>query len=229
MSVVHRSLLRHGFNAGALHGDMDQHARMATLDAFRKGEITLLVASDVAARGLDIPEVSHIYNYDVPTHADDYVHRIGRTGRAGRAGTTLMLVTPAETKYVAAINKLTNLDIPWHGEAVSEEAGGKRERRAPKRGRRGEPGRAAKEAAPAAKETPREEKPQAEKPKQEPKPSKAGKPEKKHAEKHGEKPREKEKKRGKEPRKRGGKEGPVVGLGDHVPAFLLRPVRTDRD
>ena len=83
VATLHRSLVRHGFSAIALHGDMDQSARTAALDSFRRGEIKLLVASDVAARGLDIPAVSHVFNFDVPHHADDYVHRIGRTGRAG--------------------------------------------------------------------------------------------------------------------------------------------------
>ena len=83
-SSLHRSLLKHGFNVAALHGDMDQRSRTAALDAFRSGEVPLLVASDVAARGLDIPAVSHVFNYDIPHHAEDYVHRIGRTGRAGR-------------------------------------------------------------------------------------------------------------------------------------------------
>ena len=86
VATLHRSLVRHGFSAVALHGDMDQSARTAALEQFRKNEVTLLVASDVAARGLDIPDVSHVFNFDVPHHADDYVHRIGRTGRAGRSG-----------------------------------------------------------------------------------------------------------------------------------------------
>ena len=84
VATLHRSLERHGYSVGALHGDMDQHARLRTLESFRDNQITLLVASDVAARGLDIPAVSHIFNFDVPTHSEDYVHRIGRTGRAGR-------------------------------------------------------------------------------------------------------------------------------------------------
>ena len=78
------SLERHGFSVGALHGDLDQRARMAALDAFREGRVQLLVCSDVAARGLDIPDVSHVINYDAPHHSEDYVHRIGRTGRAGK-------------------------------------------------------------------------------------------------------------------------------------------------
>src|SRR5437867_4620640 len=117
VAQLHRSLLRHGFNAAALHGDLDQAARTAALDSFRKGEVTLLIASDVAARGLDIPAVSHIFNFDVPHHADDYVHRIGRTGRAGRSGTAITVVAPADRKNVAAIEKLIGQTIPWMGEA----------------------------------------------------------------------------------------------------------------
>src|SRR6266850_2083849 len=116
VAALHRSLLRHGFSAIALHGDMDQPARTAALDQFRKNEVTLLVASDVAARGLDIPAVSHIFNFDVPHHADDYVHRIGRTGRAGRSGTAVTIVAPTDRKNVAAIEKLIGQTIPWMGE-----------------------------------------------------------------------------------------------------------------
>jgi superfamily II DNA/RNA helicase len=110
---LHRSLLRHKFNAVALHGDMDQPARMAALDRFRRGEAELLIASDVAARGLDIPEVSHVLNFDVPHHPDDYVHRIGRTGRAGRTGTAITIVAPIDRKAVDAIERLTGQTIPW--------------------------------------------------------------------------------------------------------------------
>src|SRR5437879_12801028 len=92
---------------------MDQSARTAALDQFRKGEIPLLVASDVAARGLDIPAVSHVFNFDVPHHADDYVHRVGRTGRAGLSGTAITIVAPIDQKSVAAIEKLTGQTIPW--------------------------------------------------------------------------------------------------------------------
>ncbi|MDR3468854.1 MAG: DEAD/DEAH box helicase [Xanthobacteraceae bacterium] len=112
VALLHRSLQKHGFSAVALHGDMEQSARTAALDQFRKGEMPLLVASDVAARGLDIPEVSHVFNFDVPHHADDYVHRIGRTGRAGRAGTAISIVTPADEKSITAIEKLIGQTIP---------------------------------------------------------------------------------------------------------------------
>ena len=112
VALLHKSLVRHGFAAVALHGDMDQPARMAALDLFRKGEAPLLVASDVAARGLDIPEVSHVFNFDVPHHADDYVHRVGRTGRAGRSGTAISIVSPIDHKSLAAIEKLIGQSIP---------------------------------------------------------------------------------------------------------------------
>src|ERR1041384_6821543 len=111
VATLHRSLVSHGFSAIALHGDMDQSARTAALDQFRRGEVKLLVASDVAARGLDIPAVSHIFNFDVPHHPDDYVHRIGRTGRAGRSGTAITIVAPADGKAVAAIEQLTGKTI----------------------------------------------------------------------------------------------------------------------
>jgi superfamily II DNA/RNA helicase len=124
VATLHRSLVRHGFSAIALHGDMDQSARTAALEQFRRNEVTLLVASDVAARGLDIPDVSHVFNFDVPHHADDYVHRIGRTGRAGRSGVAITIVAPAEQKSVAAIEKLIGQPIPWAAppEGGAEEA-----------------------------------------------------------------------------------------------------------
>ncbi|MBC7150048.1 DEAD/DEAH box helicase [Ciceribacter selenitireducens] len=108
-----RSLERHGFSVGALHGDMDQRSRTNMLAGFKDNQITLLVASDVAARGLDIPDVSHVFNFDVPIHAEDYVHRIGRTGRAGRSGAAFTLVTRSDTKYLDAIEKLIGNKIEW--------------------------------------------------------------------------------------------------------------------
>ena len=121
VAVLHKSLLKHGFNAAALHGDLDQRQRMATLEAFRKGEITYLAASDVAARGLDIPDVSHIFNFDVPISPEDYVHRIGRTGRAGREGFAAMIVTPKEMKGLRAIESLCKSKIEWIGGEPSTE------------------------------------------------------------------------------------------------------------
>jgi superfamily II DNA/RNA helicase len=106
VDIVAKSLKAHGLDAAPIHGDLDQQTRMRTLEAFRKGELKLLCASDVAARGLDVPDVSHVFNYDVPHHADDYVHRIGRTGRAGKSGKAYMIVTPADAKNIDKVLKL---------------------------------------------------------------------------------------------------------------------------
>ena len=112
VDICAKSLKKYGFNAAAIHGDLDQKHRMDTLDGFRTGSLQFLVASDVAARGLDIPSVSHVYNFDVPTNAEDYVHRIGRTGRAGRNGKALMISTPRDEKNFNAIEKLIQIEIP---------------------------------------------------------------------------------------------------------------------
>ena len=122
VATLHRSLVQPRLLGVALHGDMDQSARTAALDQFRSGEVKLLIASDVAARGLDIPDVSHVFNFDVPHHADDYVHRIGRTGRAGRTGTAITIVAPADGKAVAAIEKLIGQTIAWAGEPADRAA-----------------------------------------------------------------------------------------------------------
>jgi superfamily II DNA/RNA helicase len=120
VDIVAKSLKVHGLDAAPIHGDLDQSTRMKTLAAFRSGELRLLVASDVAARGLDIPDVSHVFNYDVPHHADDYVHRIGRTGRAGKLGQTFMIVTPADSRNLDKVLKLIGqnpveitVDLDW--------------------------------------------------------------------------------------------------------------------
>jgi superfamily II DNA/RNA helicase len=111
VDVVAKSLAKHGFDASPIHGDLDQSLRTRTLDRFRAGELKILVASDVAARGLDVPAVSHVFNFDVPIHADDYVHRIGRTGRAGRSGAAFMLASRRDEKYIEAIEKITGQQV----------------------------------------------------------------------------------------------------------------------
>jgi superfamily II DNA/RNA helicase len=139
VDIVAKSLARHGIDAAPIHGDLEQSMRMRTLENFRKGALRILVASDVAARGLDIPAVSHVFNYDVPFHADDYVHRIGRTGRAGRTGEAFMIVTPDDARNYDKVLKLTKkepetvvLDIDW---SAIETGGGDRSRRPSREGR----------------------------------------------------------------------------------------------
>ncbi|MBN9889741.1 DEAD/DEAH box helicase [Salipiger abyssi] len=112
VDVVAKSLKKYGYNAEPIHGDLDQSQRMKTLDGFRDGSIRLLIASDVAARGLDVPSVSHVFNFDVPSHAEDYVHRIGRTGRAGREGKAFTIVVPKDEKNFEDVEKLLQKEIP---------------------------------------------------------------------------------------------------------------------
>jgi superfamily II DNA/RNA helicase len=113
VDIVAKSLKVYGFDAAPIHGDLQQSVRTATLDRFRNNDLQILVASDVAARGLDIPDVSHVFNFDVPRHAEDYVHRIGRTGRAGRLGEAFMVVTPGDTKALDAVQSLIKTTIEF--------------------------------------------------------------------------------------------------------------------
>jgi len=208
VAILQRSLAKHGFNAGALHGDMDQRTRMQTLDDFRKDKLAILVASDVAARGLDIPAVSHIFNFDVPTHAEDYIHRIGRTGRAGRSGTAITIATPIDSKYVAAIEKLTGQPIAEiEVEASAERAAAFNRGRAELKERKGDGSR---------NETRRKNgRPDRSRPEQAP-----------HAASASAAPSDGNA-RGKPKNRRRERDDaePVIGLGDHVPNFLLRPTR----
>ena len=192
VDTVSKSLKKHGFNAEPIHGDLDQSRRTATLDAFREKTLRLLVASDVAARGLDVPAVSHVLNFDVPGHPEDYVHRIGRTGRAGLAGKTIMICEPRDTKNLAAVEKLLGKDIPRIAmpgtaapateapAAISEEPVKK-----PSRSR----ARPAKSETAPPVEKPREDKPRAENPRR-----------------GGRKTRD---------------DG-IVGMGDHMPPFIAK-------
>jgi superfamily II DNA/RNA helicase len=146
VDIVAKSLKTHGLDAAPIHGDLDQSTRTRTLESFRNGSLKLLVASDVAARGLDIPDVSHVFNFDVPHHADDYVHRIGRTGRAGKSGQTFMITTPADTRNLDKVLKLIGkapeeivLDIDWS--SIKDE---------PRNARGGERGRGGARGGPSA-------------------------------------------------------------------------------
>ncbi|MEK9673136.1 MAG: DEAD/DEAH box helicase [Rhodospirillaceae bacterium] len=236
VDIVYRSLERHGYKHSArLHGDMVQSVRMETLDKFKRNEVTLLVCSDVAARGLDIPAMSHVFNFDVPTHPDDYVHRIGRTGRAGLKGTALSIAVPGDGKYIDAIEKLTGKPIPridWGGgktpptadddEEENADRGRSRRRGGSRRVRRGDERHKGKqpeskvEAQPAKAEAPVEEQKDKPGPKE---------PQAKPVKRDDARDNRSGGDRGRNDRRRKDDDGErgnskVVGLGDHVPAFL---------
>ena len=222
VATVHRSLSKREYSVGALHGDMDQTARTKTLDGFRGGDIKILVASDVAARGLDIPDVSHVFNYDIPIHAEDYVHRIGRCGRAGRDGWAFTLITPADDKYLKAVLALTGDKIQWaegeRGAATREEK--PRDEKPKRRSRKSaekdmvakdeKPGRTRRES-PALEVEPETETTVA---------SDESSVESMPESKSGGRPA---RQRGK--RDNDDKASTPRGLGDHVPAFMLQSVR----
>ena len=202
VSELFRSLERHEFSVGALHGDMDQRSRMTMLHNFRNDKIELLVASDVAARGLDIPAVSHVFNFDVPIHAEDYVHRIGRTGRAGRNGASFTLVTRREKKYVDAIEKLIDMKIEWQGGEASEAVDISTEAKEPvkTRARKPKPEKPATDKADESKAAT-------------PSPQKNG---------GGAKDTANNDNRRNNPRKDRRDDGPTpVGFGDDIPAFMM--------
>jgi superfamily II DNA/RNA helicase len=248
VGILCRSLQRHGFSVGALHGDLDQRQRMATLDAFRNGQIAFLAASDVAARGLDIPDVSHIFNYDVPIHPEDYVHRIGRTGRAGREGYAATLVTPKDMKALKAIEKMLHYDIEWlDGAQIVAEDGEGSEPRSNGRHRRGGRSRRNKnehaahnnqahrhgtQGANARSEERRTEHSKRGEQRQ----GEARREQHKQQHHHGDRkpthgPQAAASSERPAPNHQGGKVQPQPprpkqrGMGDHVPAFMMRPVR----
>ena len=227
VALLHKSLEKHGFSAGALHGDMDQRARMLSLDAFKNGQVDLLVCSDVAARGLDIPDVSHVFNFDVPTHAEDYVHRIGRTGRAGRKGTAFSIVTRHDTKYLAEIEKVIARKVDWEDgqtlDALPPEQDGMDHDSAAGDVRRS---RGAARAPSFERRRLRAGSPAAHDPVPPPALDRGARPAAARGAKEGSESRRRE-----EPRAAGTSanrnaredDRPVLGMGDHVPMFLLRP------
>ncbi len=224
---LQKSLINHGFSAACLHGDMDQSARMVALDDFRKNKTTLLVASDVAARGLDIPDVSHVFNFDIPIHAEDYVHRIGRTGRAGREGTAYTIVDKSDAKYLDAIEKLIGQSLEWHGVTLSEQPeidnAKNEDNRRPRKTARVASRDAAKDKTKSHKPKGRAEKPV-------------------QVQKHTEKkrdekdvfiskpyvPRPNKFSERKHIQERDNNQPNIIGFGDQLPGFLSRPVPSKR-
>ena len=206
VDICAKSLKKYGFDAAPIHGDLDQSQRTKTLDGFRDGDIRLLVASDVAARGLDIPSVSHVFNYDVPSHAEDYVHRIGRTGRAGRDGKAMMISGPKDEKNFDAIERLIQKEIPRienplkqaepeAKDAITEEQTGDKPRRSRGgRGRNKSSDKPQTDVVEAVAEAPK-------------------------AEKREDTQRNTNRNRRND---RGGRENNVVGMGDHMPSFIAK-------
>ncbi len=226
VDILFRSLARHGFDAAALHGDMPQPKRTETLDRFRNGEIRLLVASDVAARGLDIKGMSHVFCFDVPIHAEDYVHRIGRTGRAGLEGRSFMLASPEDGDAVAAIVKLIGREIPpivIEGTEPAElEYGGRRLRRAR---RPVEPDRRRSRAEAASRGAPRGEPAEPRAPQRERRPSIKEAQQDLPASNVTSFPRAPVARVPRRSERQPEPDRQVVGFGDHLPAFLARPPR----
>lgn len=233
VDIVAKSLAKHGYDAAPIHGDLDQSHRTRTLESFRDGTLKLLIASDVAARGLDIPAVSHVFNFDLPSHAEDYIHRIGRTGRAGRQGTAISIATPSDDKYLSGIENLIKQTLPRgtvpQGFAPSEAAsqaprreredrGGRGGRDKRRRDRRDDEGKTdAQDAQASRNDAPR-----------------AGKPAEPEAPRQER--QERQESRGndrRDDRRRGGGRGrgddsrgpAVLGMGDHVPEFMLVNLR----
>jgi len=231
VASLRRQLERAGLNVRDIHGDLDQSQRTQALDAFKRGEIDFLVATDVAARGLDIVSLPCVINYDVPTHADDYVHRIGRTARAGQEGRAFTLVLPEERRFVDAITRLTGKDIP-RLEVPGVEAAAPGEPAAPRRSAARNGARPRPEPPTPSRATPKPagrapaERPAARnggRARREPptrSPATAKTAERAPAE-HA--PRASRAERP-APARSGRAEGPVVGMGDHVPLFMRRPV-----
>ena len=238
VGVLHRSLTKHGYDAGLLHGDLAQSQRTEVLDRFRQGDLRLLVCSDVAARGLDIEDMSHVFNFDVPTNPEDYVHRIGRTGRAGRSGRAFTIAIPEDGKYVALIEALIGRRIPripLEGMAEAElETGLGHHRRS-----RRDDSRIARTRQPAGTERP-VAKQRAETAPEQPRAKREPPAERKRAPaRHERSPVSPEKqepaapsagangnRRPRRPQRAAREvvEKSVVGMGDHVPAFMLRDV-----
>ena len=233
VQIVWKSLEKHGFSVAALHGDMDQRARTVALDGFRAGTMQYLVASDVAARGLDVPDVSHVFNYDAPHHAEDYVHRIGRTGRAGRLGTAYTIITPADDKNLAAIEAMIKRSIDWLGptlaDAKFEDAPrsdrGRGSREDAGRGRGGRKPRPAKEASTEAVVSVEAAPVVEEKPIREARPEREARPPREERPRREERPQREE--RPAAPRRHHQEDdGPTPkGLGDHMPGFMMRSTK----
>ena len=227
VDVVAKSLKKHGFDAAPIHGDLDQSQRTRTLDGFRDGTLRFLVASDVAARGLDIPAVSHVINFDVPSHAEDYVHRIGRTGRAGRKGRAYTLAVPADDKYLSAITSLIKNEIPA-GEVPEFSASPDRpqrdDRKDSRRDGNRESGRSRSRSSRSSRDETRETEAKVEAESQVEVQAEEAPAETTERPERRKSDRRENERRGNDRRRRD--DDAVVGMGDHMPDFLTRSFKT---
>ncbi len=229
VDVLSKALTKDGFDCAPIHGDLDQSVRTRTLEKFRAGQLRLLIASDVAARGLDVPSVSHVFNYDLPSHPEDYVHRIGRTGRAGRSGKALSLMVQSDQKYLEAIEALlqkslpraATSDLPQVEDVIGDDAPAERPRREERRPRNDRKPKPTPDAAPVA-EAPVAEPVAAVVPET---PAVQAAPERAQRSTDRRTDRTNNRDRNDRPR-RDGPNDRVVGMGDHVPDFLMREFRT---
>jgi superfamily II DNA/RNA helicase len=214
VDIVAKSLKKYGYDAAPIHGDLDQSQRTRTLDGFREGTLRFLVASDVAARGLDVPAVSHVFNFDVPGHAEDYVHRVGRTGRAGRDGMAMMICIPRDEKNLADIERLVQKEIPRQqspmkpsaSESIKESSAAAEPAKPPRRSRSSAVPKAAKTQEPASDSSDR--------------PVAASLTAGKAAKDTSPSRNAASSPRGKNERRSKGGSGSVVGMGDHLPSFI---------
>ncbi len=227
VDVVAKSLKKYGYDAAPIHGDLDQSKRMEVLQGFRDGTLRFLVASDVAARGLDVPAVSHVFNFDVPGHAEDYVHRIGRTGRAGRNGKAIMICEPRDEKNLDAVERLIEKPIPridnplggttTEAPAKADEAKAEEKPRRTRssRSKKDEAPKEATEAKPEVQDAPKEKAPKAreDSPREE-RPTRS--------------PRGRGKGNDRGGKSQGGGKSPM-GMGDHLPEFIAKSFEERRE
>ncbi|WP_420556118.1 DEAD/DEAH box helicase [Roseovarius sp.] len=213
VDIVAKSLKKYGYDAAPIHGDLDQSQRTRTLDGFRAGSLRILVASDVAARGLDVPSVSHVFNFDVPGHPEDYVHRIGRTGRAGREGKAITLCNPRDEKALDAVEKLIQKEIPRLdnplGNAAPEPEADATSEEAPKKPRRSRSRRKPDEAPQKTDEAKAD-------------PASDAATDAKAETSPEDDRKQSSRGRGSSGKKQGDDKSRTVGMGDHLPSFIAK-------
>jgi len=211
VDIVAKSLSKYGYNAAPIHGDLDQSKRMEVLQGFRDGNIRFLCASDVAARGLDIPNVSHVFNFDVPGHAEDYVHRIGRTGRAGRKGKAFMICEPRDEKNLDAVERLIEKEIPRVENPLKGREPEERDDRPSSSSRSSKSSKSSSSRSGSSAKTSEKSEPRSEAPKSD----------------YSSQSRSSSSSRSRSSSKKDDRQ--VIGMGDHLPGFIAKSFEERRD